>query len=278
MTNVTLIGAGGKMGQRLTRNLKGSGYAMRYVEVSETGKAALAEVGIITVPLQSALDGTDAVILAVPDNRIGQVAHQLAPQLSSGTMVVVLDAAAPYAGELPNRDDLIYFVTHPCHPPVFSEETEPNAQRDFFGGEHAKQHIVCALMQGPEAAYATGEQLARTIFQPVMRSHRCTVEQMILLEPVLSETVLATCLTVIREATDEAVRRGVPAEAARDFVLGHLRVELAIVFQEKKGAVFSDGALKAIDAAMPALFQPDWKKVFEPEDVHQSVLQITKTE
>ena len=100
-----------------------------------------------------------------------------------------------------------------------------------------------------------------------MRSHRCTVEQMILLEPVLSETVLATCLTVIRQATDEAVRRGVPAEAARDFVLGHLRVELAIVFQEKKGAVFSDGALKAIDAAMPALFRPDWKKVFEPEAV-----------
>jgi len=278
MTRVTLIGAGGKMGQRLTRNLRGSNYAMRYVEISETGKAALADVGIATVQLQSALDGAEAVILAVPDNRIGQVAHQLAPNLSSGTMVVVLDAAAPYAGELPNRDDLIYFVTHPCHPPVFSEETEPNAQRDFFGGEHAKQHIVCALMQGPEAAYATGEQLARTIFQPVMRSHRCTVEQMILLEPVLSETVLATCLTVIREATDEAVRRGVPAEAARDFVLGHLRVELAIVFQEKKGAVFSDGALKAIDAAMPALFQPDWKKVFEPEDVHQSVLQITKTE
>jgi D-apionate oxidoisomerase len=278
MTNVTLIGAGGKMGQRLTRNLRGSNYAMRYVEISETGKAALAEVGIATVPLQLALDDAEAVILAVPDNRIGQVAHHLAPHLRSGTMVVVLDAAAPYAGELPNRDDLIYFVTHPCHPPVFSEETEPNAQRDFFGGEYAKQHIVCALMQGPEAAYATGEQLARTIFQPVMRSHRCTVEQMILLEPVLSETVLATCLTVIREATDEAVRRGVPAEAARDFVLGHLRVELAIVFQEKKGAVFSDGALKAIDAAMPALFQPDWKKVFEPEDVHQSVLQITKTE
>jgi len=278
MTRVTLIGAGGKMGQRLTRNLRGSNYAMRYVEISETGKAALAEVGITTVPLQSALDGAEAVILAVPDNRIGQVAHQLAPHLSSGTMVVVLDAAAPYAGELPSRDDLIYFVTHPCHPPVFSEETDLDGQRDFFGGEHAKQHIVCALMQGPETAYPAGEQLARTIFQPVMRSHRCTVEQMILLEPVLSETVLATCLTVIREATDEAVRRGVPAQAARDFVLGHLRVELAIVFQEKKGAVFSDGALKAIDAAMPALFRPDWKKVFEPEAVLQSVLQITRTE
>ena len=278
MTNVTLIGAGGKMGQRLTRNLKDSKYAMRYVEISETGKTALAALGVSTLAMQPALEGADAVILAVPDNRIGKVAHQLEPHLRSGTMLMVLDAAAPYAGELPSRDDLVYFVTHPCHPPVFSEETDPYAQHDFFGGEHARQHIVCALMQGPETAYAAGERLARTIFQPVMRSHRCTVEQMILLEPVLSETVLATCLTVIRQATDEAVRRGVPAEAARDFVLGHLRVELAIVFQEKKGAVFSDGALKAIDAAMPALFRPDWKKVFEPDAIRESVYQITKTE
>ena len=278
MTNVTLIGAGGKMGLRLTRNLRGSDYALRYVEISDTGKAALAKLGVTTLSIQEALEGAEAVILAVPDNRIGHVANQVVPNLSSGTMVMVLDAAAPYAGELPNRDDLVYFVTHPCHPPVFSEETEPDAQHDFFGGEHARQHIVCALMQGPETAYTKGEQLARTIFHPVMRSHRCTVEQIILLEPVLSETVLATCLTVIRQATDEAIRRGVPAEAARDFVLGHLRVELAIVFQEKKGAVFSDGALKAIDAAMPALFRPDWKKVFEPEAVLQSVLQITRTE
>ena len=126
MTNVTLIGAGGKMGQRLTRNLKDSEYAMRYVEISETGKAALADTWRITTgSMQPALEGTDAVILAVPDNRIGKVAHQLAPHLSSGTMVMVLDAAAPYAGELPSRDDLIYFVTHPCHPPVFSEESRP---------------------------------------------------------------------------------------------------------------------------------------------------------
>jgi hypothetical protein len=134
--------------------------------------------------------------------------------------------------------------------------------------EHAKQHIVCALMQGRKPP-RQGEELAHH-FHPVMRSHRCTVEQMILLEPVVSETVLATCLTVIRQATDEAVRRGVPTEAARDFVLGHLRVELAIVFQEKKGAVFSDGALKAIDAAMPALFRPDWKKVFDKQFVKRS--------
>ena len=70
MTNVTLIGAGGKMGLRLTRNLRGSDYTLRYVEISETGKAALAKLGVTTLPRQEALEGAEAVILAVPDNRI----------------------------------------------------------------------------------------------------------------------------------------------------------------------------------------------------------------
>ncbi len=276
MTTITLVGAGGKMGRRLTANLKNSVYAVRHVEISEQGRAELAAAGITTQPLEQALAGADVVILAVPDNRIGQVAHQIEARLKPGTMLMVLDAAAPYADELPRRSDLVYFVTHPCHPPVFSEEVDPLAQRDFFGGEHARQHIVCALMQGPEHAYALGEAVARTIFRPVMRSHRCTVEQMVILEPVLSETVLATCLTVVGQAVDEAVRRGVPAQAARDFVLGHLRVELAIVFQEKEGAVFSDGALKAIDAAIPKLFRPDWMKVFEADAIRESVFGITR--
>jgi hypothetical protein len=115
-------------------------------------------------------------------------------------------------------------------------------------------------MQGPEEAFELGEAIARTIFQPVMRSHRCTVEQMAILEPVLLETVLASCLTVIGRAVTEAVRRGVPVEAARDFVLGHLRVEVAIVFQEQKGAAFSDGSLKAIEAAIPQLFRPTGRR------------------
>jgi D-apionate oxidoisomerase len=169
-------------------------------------------------------------------------------------------------------------VTHPCHPPIFHDETTVEAQRDFFGGEHAKQHITCCLVSGPEEAYADGEALARTIYKPVMRAHRCTPEQMAILEPVLSETVLGTFLTLLREATDEAARRGVPYEAAKDFLLGHMKVELAIVFQEKEGAVFSDGALKAIERARSVIFQPDWKRVFEPEAIAESVAHITKVE
>jgi D-apionate oxidoisomerase len=278
MNTIALFGAGGKMGLRLGANLQGSRYQVRHVEIGETGRAALRSRGIKAVDADAALDGAEAVILAVPDNRIHSVLHSIEKKLAPGTLVILLDVAAAYAGLLPDNSALTYFITHPCHPPIFSDEVDPVAQRDFFGGEAAKQHIVCCLMSGPEEAYAAGEEIARTIYRPVMKSHRCTVEQMAILEPVLSETVLGTCLTILREATDEAVRRGVPFEAARDFLLGHMRVELAIVFQEKEGAVFSDGALKAIERARNVLFQPDWKRVFEPAAIAESVEHITQLE
>lgn len=278
MKTIALLGAGGKMGLRLSANLQGSRYTVRHVEIGETGRTALRNRGLDPIDQERALDGAEAVILAVPDNRIHTVMQSIGNQLAPGTLVILLDVAAAYAGLLPNDRDLSYFITHPCHPPIFSDETDPRAQRDFFGGEFAKQHIVCCLMTGPGEAYAEGEEIARTIYKPVMNSHRCTVEQMAVLEPVLSETVLGTCLTILREATDEAVRRGVPAQAARDFLLGHMKVELAIVFQEKEGAVFSDGALKAIERARDVIFRPDWKRVFEPESIAESVDHITRIE
>jgi hypothetical protein len=276
MTAITLLGAGGKMGLRITDNLRRTDYEVRYVEISERGKAALAQRGLTAVSVEQGLDKTNAVILALPDNRIGQVAKQIEPLLPKGAMLIALDIAAPLAGDLPDRKDLVYFVTHPCHPSVFGGETEPAAQLDFFGGTHARQNIVCSLAQGPEEAYTMGEQIARVIYAPVLKSHRCTAEQMAILEPVLSETVLGTCLTIVGEAVDEAVRLGVPQEAARDFVLGHLKVELGIVFRLFEGATFSDGALKAIDEAKRSLFQPDWKKVFERDAWMESIRNITR--
>ncbi len=276
MAQIALIGAGGKMGGRITDNLRRTAHEVRHVEVSEGGRAALSAKGMTVMAAAEALRGAEVVILAVPDNRIRSVAAGLAGDLEPGTMVIVLDAAAPFAKELPERDDLVYFVTHPCHPPIFNDEVEIEAKRDFFGGIAAKQHIVCTLMQGPESAYGLGEEIAREMYAPVMRAHRVTVDQMAILEPVLSETVTGTCLTIIKEALDEAVRLGVPEQAARDFVMGHLNVEIAIVFQELANGTFSDGAKLAIEKAKPQLFRPDWKKVFEPEAIRQSILDITQ--
>lgn len=264
------------MGGRITNNLLKTDHQVSYVEVSERGVAALREQGIATQDAAEALSTAEAVILAVPDNRIGPVAAGLGDTIKPGTVLIVLDAAAPYAGDMPKRDDITMFVTHPCHPPIFNDEVTPEARGDYFGGIAAKQHIVCALMQGPEEHYALGEEIARAIYAPVMRSHRVTVEQMAILEPVLSETVTATCLTMIREAVDEAVTRGVPEQAALDFVLGHMNVEIAIIFQQLANGTFSDGAKLAIEKAKPVLFRSDWKSVFEPEAIRQSVLDITR--
>ncbi len=200
----------------------------------------------------------------IENNRIGCVTSDLNRHFKPGAMLIALDIAAPLAGDLPAREDLVYFVTHPCHPSVFGGETEKDAQNDFFGGVSARQNIVFSLVQGPEENYAIGEKIGRAIYSPVGESHCCTADQMAILEPVLSETVLGTCLTIIGEVVDEAVKRGVPEAAARDFVLGHLKVELGIVFKLFPGATFSDGALKAIDEAKSSIFQPDWKKVFDP--------------
>lgn len=276
MTRIALIGAGGKMGFRLSSNLKNSDFDVAHVEVSDTGRQRLAtELGVTCVAPEQAVPGADVVILAVPDNLLGKIAAGLSPLMESGTMVIALDAAAPFAGHLPDRPDLTYFVTHPCHPSIFHTETDPAAIRDFFGGVKATQHIVNSLMQGPEDAYALGEQVARTIYAPVGRSHRVSVEQMALLEPGLSETVCATLLAVMREAMDEVIERGgVSKECARDFLLGHMNILGAVIFEEQPGA-FSDACNKAITFGKAQIMQPDWKRVFDRDEIAASIARIT---
>lgn len=276
--NVAVFGAAGSMGTRVTNALKDDpDYRMLYVEADAAGQDRLRERGLEPASQEEAVGEADVVIFAVPDTVVGSLARQIVPSLGSGTMVVTLDPAAAYGGELPEREDVSYFVTHPAHPPIYNDETDPEARRDYFGSGKAKQAIVNALMQGPEEDYAKGEEIARKLWGPVLRSHRVTVEQMAILEPVLSETVTATCLTVIREAVDEAAERGVPFEAARDFVLGHINVELAILFDELDWSL-SAGAQKAVEEAKKDIFQPDWRKVFEPENIKESVAKITTSE
>jgi hypothetical protein len=276
MTKIALLGAGGKMGVRLSTNLQGSRFSIDHVEVSETGRDRLKQaVGADCVDMDTALAQADVVLMAVPDRLIGKIAHDIIGKVRPNTALIVLDAAAPYAGEMPDRPDVTYFVTHPCHPPIFNDETDPVAKNDFFGGIHAKQHIVCALMQGPEEHYALCEDIARAIYKPVMRAHRCTVEDIAILEPALSETVGITLCLAMREAVDEVVRRGVPRQAAMDFMLGHINIGLSIAFEAFPEGKFSDGALYAIAQAKPQIFRDGWlDRVFDKEAVLKSVNEI----
>ena len=56
------------------------------------------------------------------------------------------------------------------------------------------------------------------------------VEHMSVLQPAMSETVVLTCMYIMHDAMEEAIRHGVPAAAARDFILGHINVNLGILF------------------------------------------------
>lgn len=276
MTKIALLGAGGKMGVRLSANLHGSKYDVDHVEISDIGRDRLRdEIGVECVDQATALNSAEVIVMAVPDKLIGKIANTFVADLNPGAAVIMLDAAAPHAGELPERDDVSYFVTHPCHPPIFNDETTPEAMGDHFGGIHAKQNIVCALMQGPEKHYDLCEDIAKTIYKPVMRSHRVTVEQMAILEPALSETVGATMSLAIRKAADKAILMGVPRDAAFDFILGHLNIELAIAFEIFPDGKLSDGALEAIADAEPQIFKDGWlDRVFAPDAVMASVKKI----
>jgi hypothetical protein len=275
-TTIALIGAGGKMGCRLTDNLKDHpDYEMLYVEISRAGLARMHERGVEATPQNEALSQAHVVILAVPDASIGTLSKAIVPQVNPGTMIMGLDPAAGYAGVFPQREDVTYFAAHPCHPPVFLEDTTPEAQTDWFGGYHARQSVVCALIQGPEEHYALGEKIAATMYAPILRMHRITIEQMAILEPGVVETTCASLITAMKEALDECIRMGVPKEAAEDFVMGHIRTELAIVFGYA-GFPFSDGALLAIEKAQSQIFQPNWKEnVLSLPAIQAQVREIT---
>jgi hypothetical protein len=275
MDTIALFGAAGKIGTRIANGLKNSpDYRLLYLEAGEAGLTRLRERGLEPSTQEDAIREANVVILAIPDTMIGKVAAQLVPALKSGTLVILLDPAAPHGGELPERQDIAYFVVHPCHPPLVNDETEPEARMDFWGGK-AKQNIVCALMQGHEGDYMKGERIARRMFAPVMNAYRVTVEQMAILEPALAETVVLTCQVVIKEAIEEAARRGVPYQVARDFVMGHMNVNVGILFGYIN-AQLSDGAKLAVERAKKSVFQPDWKRVFEPENVLGEVKAITQ--
>ena len=85
-------------------------------------------------------------------------------------------------------------------------------------------------MQGPEEHYALCEEVARDDLQagdarPPLHGRADRDPGAGAVGDGRRHLSLA-----LREAADEAVRRGVPREAAIDFMLGHLNIELAIAF------------------------------------------------
>ncbi len=275
MTTITLVGAGGKMGCRLTDNfLKYSHYQVHYLEVSERGIDNLASRGVTVSRQKDVIPLSDVVILAVPDVTIGSISEGIIPHMKPGALVLTLDPAAPLDGVIAHRDDLGYVIAHPCHPSIFNWEPTEAAFRDFYGGISAKQSIVVALMHGTEEHYQLGEKVSQDMYAPIRDTHRITLEQMAILEPAMVETLAQTCMEVVREGYDRIVALGVPEAAARDFVLGHLRIQIAVLFKEVNGS-FSDAAYKISKRAKPLLFRDNWERIFDMDDIREQVRDIT---
>ena len=272
---IALVGAGGKMGCRLTDNfLKTSGYEVCYLEVSSGGIENLRQRGVSVTEQESAIPLADVVILGVPDVAIGKISQELVPMMKPGALVLTLDPAAPLDGVIHHRDDLGYVIAHPCHPSVFNWEPTEKAFRDFYGGITAKQSIVVALMSGTEAHYRLGEKVSQDMYAPIHHTHRITLEQMAILEPAMVETLAQTCMEVVKEGYDKILSLGVPEAAARDFVLGHIRIQIAVLFKEVNGT-FSDAAYKISKRAKPILFREGWQKIFDMDDIKEQVRDIT---
>ncbi len=275
MTTITLVGAGGKMGCRLTDNFLKTGYRLHYLEVSPKGIENLKQRGVALSDQATAVPQSDVVIIAVPDVVVGAVAREVVPLMKPGALLMTLDPAAPLDNQLPHREDIGCVIAHPCHPSVFNWEPTEAAFRDFYGGITAKQGIVVALMWGAESYYELGLEVSQAMYAPISRAHRVTLEQMAMLEPALVETLAQTCMEVVKEGHDRLVAAGVPKDAVRDFVLGHLRIQIAVLFGETNGT-FSDAAYKISKRAKPVLFKEGWQKIFELADIREQVRDITQ--
>jgi hypothetical protein len=261
--NLTLavIGAGGKMGMRVSNNLVKTDHTVFYSENSPPGQERVTAAGRTLTETPDAVNGADVVILAVPDLALQVVSAQVVPLMKSGAILLTLDPAAAYAGLLTRRDDVIQGVTHPCHPSVFVERHTPEEYADTFGGIAAKQDAIAAIESDDPAKKAQLEAVVRAIFAPVVDVHWTTIKQLAQLEPTLVETIACMVGALLKEALVETVRIGVPEAAARAILLGHTQVALANTLRGDNP--FSDACLIAMDYGRSRIIRDDWKKVFD---------------
>lgn len=267
---VAIVGAGGKMGRRAALAIKNNpGYKTYLYEKDDAAASRLEQDGLTVINHISAVSEADFVVVAVPDEAIGSVSDSVIQYMKEGSALIILDAAAVFVGEIPRRDGITQIITHPCHPGLFAEQPTEQARRDHFGGT-ATQDILVSLIEGSEEAFVIGTELCKTIFAPVGKAHRVTPHQFALLEPAMSEIVVATAATLMKASLDLAIKKGVPREAAEAFMAGHAQIALAIVFGVEPSP-FSDAAKIAIQWGTREIIRPDWKRVFEDDTLRTAI-------
>jgi hypothetical protein len=248
---VTLMGAGGFAGWVILNNLVKTDHNLLICEISPKAIEKIKGKGLSIIAMEEAVPLSDFIIMAVPDRFLGKISHNVVPRMKSGSTFILLDPAAAYAKEIALRDDCTFVVVHPCHPSLFSECKTAEERSDKWGGAAAKQDLVIALIQGIEKNFQIAEDISMQMFAPVEKAHRVTVEQMVLLEPAMVEVIAHPCIIVMKEAMQEAIKRGVPEEAVRSFMLGHINEAMWGIFNDTD--TISQAAIKAIDYGMERL-------------------------
>lgn len=270
---IAVIGAGGKMGMRVSNNLVKTGHTVFYSENSPAGQERVTATGRTLTDTDTAVADADVVVLAVPDLALKAVSAAVVPLMKVGSVMLTLDPAAAYAGLLTRRDDVIQAVTHPCHPSIFVERHTPEEYADTFGGIAAPQDAIAAIESDDPAKRAMVETVVRVIFAPVVDVHWVTVKQLAQLEPTLVETIACMIGALLKESLDEAVNTmGIPEPAARAILLGHTQVALANTL--KGDNPFSDACLIAMDYGRESIIKDDWKKVFRDDELDKNLAKM----
>ena len=221
--HVAVIGAGGKMGTRTSRNLAKltDKYDLMLVENAPKGIESIHARGLDVIPVEEALAKAEVVVFAVPDTLIKKLSAIYVPMLKPGTGFLILDPAAAVAKELTLRDDCTLGVAHPCHPSFLLDQDTPEARADRFGGDGGKQDIVMSMICGEQEVFEKMQETARDMYA-AEHAYVMTSEQIAFLEPTLVELLGATCLYAMAETVDEAERRGINRDAAVSFLTGHI--------------------------------------------------------
>lgn len=270
---IAVIGAGGKMGMRVSNNLVKTAHTVHYVENSPAGQERVTATGRTLTDGPTAVAAADVVVYAVPDLALTSVTAELVPLQKAGSIALTLDPAAAYAGLLTDRPDVIRGVTHPCHPSVFLERHTPEEYADTFGGIAAPQDAIAAIESDDPVKRAQLEATVRAIFAPVVDVHWVTIKQLAQLEPTLVETIACMIGALLKESLDEAVTTmGIPEPAARSILLGHTQVALANTL--KGDNPFSDACLIAMDYGREMIIKEDWKKVFQDDELDRNLARM----
>lgn len=270
---VSVIGAGGKMGTRVSNNLAKHPQSidLRFCENSAGGVAAIQARGFSVVAAETAVPQSDIVVLAVPDVIIKKVSVGIVALMKPGATLIILDPAAAVARELALRDDCTFVVTHPCHPSYFVNQESEEARADAFGGIAATQDLVMAKIQGDDANFANAKTVSELMFAPVTNCFVMGIRDIAFLEPTLVEILGASTLYAMAETVNEAERRGIQREAAVSFLTGHINV-LSSIFLGRLGNVqVSDACKVAIGLGNRLVLRDDWKRIWEDDVLDKAI-------